>query len=451
LIESISHYPSLHLRHRSVPLLKERDQYLTHLLQMGVETTRVRSTATYLVHIVRILNLSSLRQVGLHEIKEASERWINYRSPERRSMGAGAPTTPKNFARIAKAWLSFHDSLVLPAAAGCFAPQLAEFQDALRSRRGLAPATVTSYMNRTRCFSAWIAEHETDLARISLLDVDRFLAEKRDGDWRLGTLATQCQGLRSFFGYAEGRGWCDLGIAGGIIRLRRPKYTDVPKGPRWAQVRQLIRAANGNTPTDLRARAMLLLYSVYALRSSEVARLRLEDFDWRNETFTVRRAKRGGIQQYPIQFEVGEAVLEYLQNGRPHCVCRNVFVTLHLPYRPIGAPGMWAIVKSRMDKTDIACEHAGPHSLRHACNLWFVQFLEEDLRTSFCGNLTYSTLDEIRELLRRFKVTVDQGEAFESGICRWSIGACFVILTPRQYLALKTRFPRKEPNPCTKS
>ena len=54
-------------------------------------------------------------------------------------------------------------------------------------------------------------------------------------------------------------------------------------------------------------------------------------------------------------------------------------------------------------------------------NLCFVQFLEVDLRTSFCGNLTYSTLDEIRELLRRFKVSVDQGEKFETGIRCWSI------------------------------
>jgi hypothetical protein len=76
-------------------------------------------------------------------------------------------------------------------------------------------------------------------------------------------------------------------------------------------------------------------------------------------------------------------------------------------------------------------------------NFWFVQFLEEDLRTSFCGNLTYSTVDEIRELLRRLKVTVDQGEAFEEGIRRWSIGTCFVTLTTRQYVTLKTQFPRK--------
>jgi hypothetical protein len=30
---------------------------------------------------------------------------------------------------------------------------------------------------------------------------------------------------------------------------------------------------------------------------SEVARLRLDAFDWRNETFCVHRAKRGGMQQ----------------------------------------------------------------------------------------------------------------------------------------------------------
>lgn len=79
-------------------------------------------------------------------------------------------------------------------------------------------------------------------------------------------------------------------------------------------------------------------------------------------------------------------------------------------------------------------------------NFWFVQFLEEDLRTAFCGNLTYSNLDEIRELLRRFNVSVDQGgEEFEAGIRRWSIGACFVTLSPRQYAALKTSFQGKGP------
>jgi integrase/recombinase XerD len=107
-----------------------------------------------------------------------------------------------------------------------------------------------------------------------------------------------------------------------------PQGSDLATGSASYPLRQR------NTPAELRACALFLLFSIYGLRSSEVAGLRLEDFDWRNETFTVRRAKRGGIQQYPIQYEVGEAILKYLQHGRPQSSCRHVFL-IREPCKPI--------------------------------------------------------------------------------------------------------------------
>jgi integrase/recombinase XerD len=98
-----------------------------------------------------------------------------------------------------------------------------------------------------------------------------------------------------------------------------------------------------------------------------VARLRLSDFNWRDETFGVERAKRGGFQQYPIQYEVGEAILRYLTKGRPRCGCRHVFVTLCPPYRPLKASSMWQITSRRMRQLGIASAQRGPHALRHAC------------------------------------------------------------------------------------
>ena len=97
----------------------------------------------------------------------------------------------------------------------------------------------------------------------------------------------------------------------------------------------------------------LVSFLFFDLRLAGPARWRasaLDDFDWRNETFCVHRAKRGGIQQFPIQYEVGEAILDYLRYGRPHCACRNVFLTLQLPYRPLGARSMWSLVGKRMKK-----------------------------------------------------------------------------------------------------
>ena len=118
---------------------------------------------------------------------------------------------------------------------------------------------------------------------------------------------------------------------------------------------------------------MLLLCSVYGLRSSEVARLRLNDFNWRDEIFTVQRAKRGRSQRYPIQYEVGEAILAYLRWGRPRCASRHVFVTLYTPFRPVAAASIWQMTYRRMKKLKIDSSHKGPHALRHACATHLLQ------------------------------------------------------------------------------
>jgi len=364
VIETISPWRSVRLRHEAAPLLKEREQYLAHLMQRGFERAVIRTTAAYLVHIVRVMSMTSLRSVGQQEIDTAGELWAAYEGPLRRKLKLkGSPIT---FVRIAQRWLRFHGQLAVPAPHP-FQQLITEFIDAMRSTRGLAPPTVLGYSSRTIGFLKWFGKRHDSLGFVSLHHIDEFMASKREEGWSPRSLAAQCQALRSFFGYAEIRGWCVPGIPLGIRSPRIPKYEDRPKGPTWAEVRTLIESASGASPNELRAKAILLLLAIYGLRSSEVAGLRLNDFDWRGETFSVRRAKRGGIQQYPIQFEVGEAIIQYLQKGRPHCSSRQVFVSTYRPHGPIGPGPMWQIVGKRMRQLDIDLEHVGPHSLRHAC------------------------------------------------------------------------------------
>ena len=332
---------------------------------MGRNTNQVRNVAAYLIHIVRTLELSTLRMVEPAEIDQAGNRWIAYRGPERLHIHSKA--SPTIFITLARQWLRFHGSLILPARRnGGFEVQLAEFRSSLESRK-LAVPTVSGYIDRTRRFLLWISERHSHLSLVSVKEIDDFLASRREAGWRPMTLAGQCQALRSFFRYAEERGWCAPGIWRGILSPRVTMYTEAPKGPSWAVVRRLIRSVNGKTPEQLRARAILLLFSVYGLRVSEVARLRLNDFDWRNETFWVHRAKRGGLRQFPIQYEVGEAILNYLRYGRAHCACRHVFLTLMLPSRPLSPEAMTHIVGKRLTRMNVPSEHRGPHSLRHAC------------------------------------------------------------------------------------
>jgi len=372
MIEGILEEPLALARHRTAPLLREREQFLSHLLRQGTSHRRVRSIAAYLIHVVRFMELTSLRSVQVEEIEKAAECWANYRGPHRKRR-AGR-TAAFCFRNVAKNWLRFHGRLMVPPTpVHPFSELISDFVQYMRSSQGLSPDSIRTYGSRARVFLKWLANRHETLASVSLHDVDDFLAGKAAGGWRPVTLASQSQALRAFFGHAATRGWCASGISRGIRSPAVPKYDGLPKGPTWKEVRRLLHSTSGTKPATLRARAILSLCSIYALRSSEVARLHLSDFDWRDERFSVQRAKRGGMQHYPIQYEVGEAILRYLTKGRPRCACRHIFVTLHPPYRPLRSSSMWQITSRRMRRLGIVSAHHGPHALRHACATYLVR------------------------------------------------------------------------------
>lgn len=84
----------------------------------------------------------------------------------------------------------------------------------------------------------------------------------------------------------------------GIVSPRVYRAESLPRGPCWNDVQRLIATTEGDRPQDLRDRAVLLLLAVYALRSSEVRALKLDDVDWeRNLLFIPRTKPSGGPQQ----------------------------------------------------------------------------------------------------------------------------------------------------------
>ena len=205
------------------------------------------------------------------------------------------------------------------------------------------------------------------LVILSVEDVDEFLAMKGAAGWNRKSVSVAAQALRAFFRCAETRGWCAAGFAKSIQAPRIYQYEDLPEGPTEKEVRQLLKSVKGSSQAALRTRAILMLFTVYGLRSGEVSRLLLSDFDWRQEVFVVNHSKRRGSQRYPLQREVGDAILHYLKKARPRCACQHLFVTLHPPYRSVGTSTLWLVTSSRIKAVGLRFRHIGPHSLRHAC------------------------------------------------------------------------------------
>ncbi len=352
-------------RHKSAPLAESRARFLEHLETCGMAKTNIRSVAAYLLHIIAILRLSEWRNVTLEELNVGAAEWCANRSaysghPARR---LSAPF----FMWASKKWLKFEGRLVVPEKPPMrFAAEIADFTERMRVELGLSPVTIHERMLRATEFLRWFSCKNKSLSEIQLQDVDAYLSEKSK-HWKTITFIGECHFLKAFFRHAHHRGWCSNNITEGIKAPPNRRELFAPQGPRWQEVLKLLRDTDRDDRSSIRAKALLMLYAVYALRSSEALRRRLADIDWERQCFTVRRGKRGGSQEFPIRSDVGAALRRYIAQARPQCDFPDVFITLSKPIRPLRNATMRSVISRRMKKLGITSPHFGPQSLRHAC------------------------------------------------------------------------------------
>src|SRR5215467_5733276 len=145
--------------------------------------------------------------------------------------------------------------------------------------------------------------------------------------------------LRAFFRYSAQAGWGPTHLAEIIRGPRIYAQEKLPAGPLWTDVERLSADLDVTRPTDVRDRAILMLFATYGLRAIEVANLRLDDIDWEHDQLRVPRAKRRQAQVFPLLPSVGAAITDYLQSVRRPTLHREVFLTLVTPYRPLSRSG----------------------------------------------------------------------------------------------------------------
>ena len=364
-IETIFAFESTRKRQQATPLLKEREQFLSSMLGEGTTIRRLRSIASMLIHIIRLMKFETLRNVEIEEVEAAAEQWIVEIESKNRN---GQEKSATLFTYVALKWLRFHNRLLITSSRvepdDTYIEQFIHFMSVVR---GMSQATIRPNRLRVIAFFRWNARHHRAFPTTSANDVSAYLDTKLNAGYLPRSMASVCSALRLFFQFAEMQGWSNSKISRGIYRPRVCRYDPGPKGPSWSDVRRLLDHDFGAKPSEMRAGAIVALCAIYALRSCEIVRLKLDDFDWANEILTVRRAKSGQVQQFPIQFEVGEKVIRYLKLARPRCTCRNIFVSLRPPYRPMDTTILWTIIASRMKFLEITSKNFGAHSLRHAC------------------------------------------------------------------------------------
>lgn len=354
-------------RQLSSPLLDQRVRYLEHCAEQGFLRTTLHRMAFYQLIVIRYLNLGKKHRVTPQEIQTAAIHWMRHQISHHRLKGGCARLSKVRFLWCAVNWLRYIGRLEPPPTPYSPPPVIA-FAEYMRRERGLSEATIRYRCREVRLFLEQIRQDGRTLAGITIPQIEAILVRKLgQGRYSPRTIQTLVSTLRAFFRYAEGRLWCGPAIAASLRAPRAYRHATLPSSPTWDEVKRLIRTTRGSRRADIRDRAILLLFALYGLRAGEVARLCLDDLDWKQEILHFTRSKGGRPQQFPLHPSVGQALLRYLQEIRPPSRHRQVFLTTRAPIVPLGQPALTAIVGRRWKPLNVPIRHHGPLSLRHAC------------------------------------------------------------------------------------
>src|ERR1019366_3464877 len=122
----------------------------------------------------------------------------------------------------------------------------------------------------------------------------------------------------------------------------------------------------------------------YGVRAGQLSGLRLEDVHWRDARITFPAAKRGRLINAPLTAAVGDALLQYMREGRPNSGAREVFLSSDPPFQPLAAGSVYNVVCRPPRQSAITSPHQGSHAIRHA---WATRALAQGQRLKTIADL----------------------------------------------------------------
>jgi len=239
---------------------------------------------------------------------------------------------------------------------------LCGYANYLAAERGLAQATIVQNVRLVRPFLAGrLRDGGLDLDRLTAGDVTAFvLAISRQRPAAVPRTATA---LRSLLRFLHTDGLTAAALAEAVPTVARWTLAELPKALTGDQVAALLATCDRGTVMGRRNHAIMTLLSRLGLRAGEVARLRLDDIDWRHgEVSVVGKGRRQ--ERLPLPTDVGEALVGYVTGGRPDADVREVFTTVRAPHRAMTRRAVSGVVAAAARKAGLGTVHA--HRLRHS-------------------------------------------------------------------------------------
>jgi site-specific recombinase XerD len=233
----------------------------------------------------------------------------------------------------------------------------------MRRQRGTCESTLDNYGIHIREVLKRLGEQPVKWDARSLREF--VLEGSQTCGW--ATAKKRTTALRMFLRFLIAEGQCASGLDGAIPVLAHWRLASLPRYLAADDVERLIASCNLTSPIGKRDRAILLLLARLGLRAGDIVQLRLCDIDWKGASIQVcgkgRRQSR-----LPLTQEVGQALVAYLEDGRPRTNTEAVFVRCRAPFHAFRSHCAVSVIVDRaLCRAGVTRPSRGAaHLLRHS-------------------------------------------------------------------------------------
>lgn len=238
-------------------------------------------------------------------------------------------------------------------------PLVAEYMAWGREQQGLAETTLATYSYAIIPFVAALGD---DPAAYGAAAIRRYILG-RAGAVSVSRLNGIGGAIRAFLRFLIATGRCPPGRDRAMPQAAEWRFASIPRFLPDNDIARVITACNGER--RLRDRAIILLLVRLGMRASEVARLGFDDIDWRQGS--IRLCGKGRREELlPLSQEVGDALIAYIERGRPAFAAHALFLTEHAPLKPIDRITIKCVVRRALKRARVESRYKGAHVLRHS-------------------------------------------------------------------------------------
>jgi integrase/recombinase XerD len=252
--------------------------------------------------------------------------------------------------------------------------------------KSYSEVTINHYITQSARFMDYLASQQvTDCKSINLELIHAYI--KTLAGYTYKTVEQNICSMRAFFRFLLEEGEVQTDFASKTPMIQARKQVRIPSVWTSDELRQLIMAVDRGNPKGKRDYAIILLACRLGMRCTDIKQLKMENFHWEEKKLVFIQSKTKIPLSLPLTAEVGWAVIDYLQYGRPKIDSPYLFVKHMAPFGPFAAGDrLTQMIKRYMELAHLPTlkKRRGMHSLRHTLAS---MLLEQDTPLSIISDI----------------------------------------------------------------